>query len=348
MPWQILPTGPMEYVCLAFSRDSRRLFAGTTQGALYGWSVASSRLDRVYGQRYRPVWSLALTLNDTLLATGHHAGLVTLHHATTNRLIRQFVDARAGPRDGLAFTADSYLLATWTTGADLTLWRSSDGTRLQTVSDVAGGVGTALFPATGDSLILVGGDGQIYLRPLTADGHRSLVVGGPPTMAEECPPLTCSPDGRMLLTGDMAGHLRLWRLRDGHLLWRQQAQQGAITAVAFTSDGSYVVSGGTDGRVGIWGPTQGTLLRTYTTGGAAIVSLHVIPESHTILALAADGRVWRWGAAAGRLRPPSAVPPLRPHIGTPSSIAWAPSGRALGVVWELTTVSVWVEGSRPT
>jgi RNA polymerase sigma factor (sigma-70 family) len=55
-----------------------------------------------------------------------------------------------------------------------------------------------------------------------------------------------SPDGTMLLCGEMDGHVTMWDLSTDRLLFRQKLHQGNVTLVAFSPDGRLFVSSAHD------------------------------------------------------------------------------------------------------
>ncbi len=58
-----------------------------------------------------------------------------------------------------------------------------------------------------------------------------------------------SPDSAKLVWGENGGHVALWALVSGQLLFRDKLHSGDVTHVEFSPDGRLIASGGTDGVI---------------------------------------------------------------------------------------------------
>ena len=101
-----------------------------------------------------------------------------------------------------------------------------------------------------------------------------------------------------LARGGETGTLSVSRMQDGGILWRgEQAHQGAITDLAWSSDCQMLASGGQDGMVCVWQAHTGTLLHTFLHGEAV---RRLRWSSQGMLASASESsiRLWPLSAAA--------------------------------------------------
>jgi transcription initiation factor TFIID subunit 5 len=65
--------------------------------------------------------------------------------------------------------------------------------------------------------------------------------------------LECSPDGRMLASGDAGGNIFFWDLAKGTRLKRSRGHgKGGIWSLSFSVESNVLVSGGHDGTVRLW------------------------------------------------------------------------------------------------
>lgn len=64
--------------------------------------------------------------------------------------------------------------------------------------------------------------------------------------------LAATADGRYLAAGDQDGHVLLWDLATGALLFRNYAHVFTVWTVAFSPDGTLLASGAFDARVKLW------------------------------------------------------------------------------------------------
>ena len=60
------------------------------------------------------------------------------------------------------------------------------------------------------------------------------------------------PSGRYLLSSSKDSTLKIWDLRQGHILYTLYGHEGASTSVGFSPCGDYFTTGGTDSVVMVW------------------------------------------------------------------------------------------------
>jgi WD40 repeat protein/tetratricopeptide (TPR) repeat protein len=139
--------------------------------------------------------------------------------------------------------------------------------------------------------------------------------------------MALSPDGKLLLIGDVKGGFQHWDLASGKPKYdRVPAHRGAISAVAFSPDGALCATGSWSKQARVWevatGKPRGPLLKH----NGFVMSVAFSPRDR-ILATAGEDRIVRlWDAATGT--------PLGAPLeldGQAERLAFTPDGRKLAV-----------------
>lgn len=84
------------------------------------------------------------------------------------------------------------------------------------------------------------------------DAHQ---VAAPRKLSGHPDPVYCvafSPDGELLASGDLRGHVFVWNTRTGQRYHRLRGQGACVRALAFAEDGSTLRVACTDGTVCFW------------------------------------------------------------------------------------------------
>jgi hypothetical protein len=159
----------------------------------------------------------------------------------------------------------------------------------------------------------------------------ALVVGGyrltllPPGVSKLGPELpeqggwlntciACSPDGKLVAAGDIAGNVWVFDAVSRVQRLRRHGHANRVNGVGFIDNGQILVSGGSDGRMKFWdiktGREVGSMFPHQSAGlGRGIGALVCSYDGMTIATGGADdGTVKVWEAASGKLRATMIMP----------------------------------------
>ncbi|MDI5974570.1 WD40 repeat domain-containing serine/threonine protein kinase [Amycolatopsis magusensis] len=129
----------------------------------------------------------------------------------------------------------------------------------------------------------------------------------PPKLA-----LCLTPDGRVALTGDDRGRVRVWDVRSGRCVCTLRGHRKRVTSVDITADGRFGITSGEDLSVRVWDLVRGRRLRVFRPPGLGgwswIRSVHVRDDGRLALAAANDGPVWDVHTGQSRFHLDSHVP----------------------------------------
>ncbi|MEW2397129.1 XRE family transcriptional regulator [Streptomyces sp. NPDC046862] len=150
-------------------------------------------------------------------------------------------------------------------------------------------------------------------------------------------------DGRVLVTGDGEGTVRVWRAVDPHRPRELSAlprTAGPVRAVAVSTDSRLVAVGDESGTVGVWDigdARRPRLASRLPADGGAVVGLGFGPGGRTLVAAARGGiRLWRLSDP----RRPRALAALRVSAAV-TAMAFRRDGRALATGHTDRTVRLW-------
>lgn len=215
------------------------------------------------------------------------------------------LEGQATPVIGLAWSEDA--LVTALDGGALLQWDLESG-RPRSLEPVLDGGLLELEAGAAGALVAAGSGGawiQDSGRGYPLSGHGAAVSAA-----------VFSPDGKQVLTADLAGRVIAWDALSGGQRWTSEAHEGAISAVAWSSDGRRVATAGADGAVHILDASTG-----HPRGGQADVhpggALTVAwsPRGGRLLSGGADGVLMLWSD------------------GVPSPLSTSGSGPVAAVVW---------------
>lgn len=264
--------------------------------------------------------TIALSPDGSLLATGGAAKEgqrvpIQIWRVYDGTLL-QTLTGHTGRILGLAFAPDGQLLASSDSDATLRLWRVGDGQATRTLETPASGASHLAFVADGQQLAEV--VGSVVRFRQVSDGKLLSEINVFPDVPPAGPAYgiesaAFTRDGQFFATigmtplGGTDSTIKVWRVRDGALLWQQTTQTGRAQVVAFAPDGQTLASGGWDRTVRLWQVHDGVLLQTLTGHSEAVISLAFAPDGVTLASGSRDGSVRLW-----------AVVPGTPVVGTPS------------------------------
>jgi WD40 repeat protein len=145
-----------------------------------------------------------------------------------------------------------------------------------------------------------------------------------------------SPDGKLLVTGDANGEVRLWRVMDGEQLLTYGEHTGWVRSVSFSPDGQRLASGSDDKTLKLWEVSTGKCLQTIEGHTSGIQSVAFSPDGSTLASGSSDQTIKLWSAETGQCQEI-----LLAHTDWVRSVCFSADGRLLASGGSDRTVRLW-------
>ena len=239
---------------VAFSTDGQWVAAAGGEPGLQGqaaiWRVADGTLVRKFEGHFDALYSVALSPDGKLLATGSYDQKIKLWDTATGAEVRTLT-GHNGAVYGLAFRPDGKVLASASGDRTVKLWEVATGKRLDTFSQPTKEQYTVAFSPDGRRLVAGGVDNRIRLYAVSAgavEGTNQLLES---KFAHEGAVLRIvfASDGATLLSSAEDRTVKWWDaaklVERGHL----DPQPDLAPAVAFTAGNTRFVVGRLDGSL---------------------------------------------------------------------------------------------------
>ncbi|MEG4010704.1 MULTISPECIES: serine/threonine-protein kinase [unclassified Microcoleus] len=108
-----------------------------------------------------------------------------------------------------------------------------------------------------------------------------------------------SPNGRVIVSGNNDGTIRLLHKRHGKILKVISAHLGPVWSVAVSPDGRTIASGGADGTIKLWNFYSGKLIRTLDGDKDGVFSVVFSPDGRVLASVGKDNTLKLWQVEGG-------------------------------------------------
>jgi WD40 repeat protein len=241
-----------------FTPDGKLLITGDHDGALRLWDAANGKAIRQLEGHRGPIYSLAVSPDSTLLASGGgwfrlddrptDDYAIRLWDLATGKKLLQIEDHR-GSVGGLRFSPDCKTLVSASQDHTVRLWDLATGTEIRRFGD-AQYISDLAFSPDGKILATGSQNQAILWDPVT--GKELARLGDSKGWGIT---IAFSSDGRVVALGNAAGSLQLWELISRQEIARFVVPPGGVGAMRFSADGRLLVSQDREHNLLVWDVT---------------------------------------------------------------------------------------------
>jgi WD40 repeat protein/serine/threonine protein kinase len=336
---------PGRLASAVFAPDGKHLLTGTGAGVLLVWNVAAGRIVERQNEHVGWMHSITIGRDGRTFATACADRTVVLWDATTRKLLTRF-RGHLGQVRWVTISADGRMLASGADDGTTKLW---DATKRHEPRELPECLLVAGFSSDSRRLVGIGytecrlwnrDDGTITTIPL--QDYNKLrdrdyfgfmcgsedVYGGEPKA----------------VYGRTDGILEIWNLATMSRVSSWRADDGDVTAAAFSPDGQLIVTGGAGGDVIVWQATTGREVRRFEALGGPWMHLKFSPDGRLLAGSEAkDGHshIGLWDVDTGALL--RRLPIRGPRV---LALAFSPDGNLLATGKLNEIVQLWDIPSR--
>lgn len=248
------------------------------------WNLKNGKREAIFSGHTEPVFALAISNDNTLLASGSSDKTVRIYDRESEKIIGEPIAVNGSVSD-LEFSPNGHYLAMGMIYNKIIIWDIAK----QAILLKTKGMSIA-FSANGETLATGGADDSgiriIDLKKRKETHHFATEMGSISNLA-------FSPDGKLLASASSNRDAQIWTNKgqsvsvlSGHTNW--------VESVAWSPDGQFVVTGSSDLTARVWSVNSGrsvAVLRGHK-GGVPVAKFSA--EGARIITGSADGTVRMW------------------------------------------------------
>jgi WD40 repeat protein/serine/threonine protein kinase len=316
---------------VVFGPDGGRLAAGSLDGTVKLWDVATERETLTLTGHTGEVTSVAFSPDGNRLATGSYDQTVKLWDAATGQETRTLI-GHTREVASVAFSPDGERLATGSGDGTVKLWDTSTGQETLTLKGHTYRVAGVAFSPDGKRLATGSHDQTVKLWD-AGTGQETLTLKG---HTQSLSSVAFSPDGQRLAAGSWDGTVKVWDVSTGQETLTLKGHTQSVSSVTFSPDGNRLATASLDGTVKLWHADRGQETVTLKGHADQVTSVAFSPNGKRLATASWDRTVKVWDANTRQ-----ETPTLKGHTSEVSNVAFSPDGKRLATASYDGTVKLW-------
>ena len=247
---------------VAFSPDGQTLISASDDRNIHIWDVNTIKKKYTWFMPYE-MYSVAISPNSEIVATGSVNGRITLWNFQTRQLNRTLLDLNFPEKNmgiitSLVFSPDDQILISGSSDKTVRLWYFKTGQSKRILNGHTDGVWSVAicsqsqFVASGsaDKTIRIW-DLKTYQNPMVLTGHSNWVTS-----------VLFTPDNQILISASADNTIKVWDWKNQQLIRTLTGHSAAIFSIALSPNSQILASGSVDKTVKLWNWKTGELLQT--------------------------------------------------------------------------------------
>lgn len=268
----------------------------TTSGELiHIWDLNSGKLNKTLKGHLKPVTSLCLNQDGTILAAGSRDKTVSLWRLPEGNLITR-LSANVASVWSLAMTKSAKLIAS-ASYQEVRLWQYPQARLFKSLRGFSREVQRVIISPDDTLLIACGGkrDNSIRVWRLPEGDHLYNLFGHEDGVWD----LAVTPDSQILASASQDCTIKLWSLTEGEEIATLEEHFGPVWCLGITPDGKTLVSGSSDGTVKVWNVADNTVKFSLEGHSDSVFCLDISPDGRLLATGGVDGIVQLWNLETG-------------------------------------------------
>ena len=235
--------------------------------------------------------------------------------------------------EGISFSPDGQLLASFSNDKTIRLWRMPDGQHLVTLTGHTESVKGISFSRDGQLFASCSSDKTIRLWRMPDGQHLATLTGH----TESVKGISFSRDGQLFASCSSDKTIRLWRMPDGQHLATLTGHTADVREISFSPNGQLLASYDfLENTVRLWRMPDGQPLTTLTGHTAGVLEISFSPDGQILASCSRDNTVRLWRMPDGKN-----LATLTGHTAAVWGISFSPDGQLLTSCSSDNTVRLW-------
>ncbi|HJQ26435.1 MAG TPA: protein kinase [Blastocatellia bacterium] len=276
------------------------------------------------------VWSVALSPDGRLLASGGEDNTARIWDAVTGRELHRLIGHEQWVF-AVAFSPDGKRLATASGDHTAKLWDVETGAEVFTLVGHTQRVNAVVFSPDGKRLFTASHDATVKIW----DSATGREIGSLKKGLDHIVSLALSPDGRRLAV-TYRDQVNLWDATTGTELASFKGHTDQINSVKFSPDGKWLVTASSDKTARLWDAASGKALAEFKGHASWVDCVAFSRDGKTIATSGNDRTIKLWDVASGQ-----ELGSLRGHLRPVESLVFSANGLRLVSASHDHTVKVW-------